>query len=233
MSGCPAKMVRRRLLRLLDIIDYVGSDRDVITAAEDLLNDGHMIFCSVKPSTHTSLIALCNSTKDPYGKPHEMNVELLMNSIQATCSCQAGCTGRSARCKHVVAALLRASRVGIDRLEKLSSKQLSDWEKAKQDPDWYKPKPLCELFGGERRPPVRSRPLFSDEQESEMFAKLLAAAPDSALAMMLRATKQTSEQSTSARQEVQQDHQEDIGAHCHEDTVPKCVQEMEPKESDL
>lgn len=216
-------MVRRQSLRLVDIIDYVGSERDVLTAAEDLLNDGHMIFCSVKPSTHTSLIALCNSTKDPYGKPREMSVDLLSNVIRATCSCQDGCTtGRSARCKHVIAALLQANRVGIGKLEKLTSKQLSDWETAKQDPNWYKPRPICEMFARERPPP---RPVFSDEQRSEVLARLVAAAPDSPLAALLRATKEAAEQSTAA-QEAQQ-KLENVGAHCHEDAIPKCPKEME------
>lgn len=227
-------MVRRRSLRLVDIIDYVGSDRDVLTAAEDLLNDGHMIFCSVKPSTHTSLIALCNSTRDPYGKPHEMNIYLLEYSIQATCSCQDGCTaGRSARCKHVVAALLQANRVSIDKLEKLSSKQLSDWETAKKDHNWYKPKRICDLFVQEQEQPPPPKVVLSDEEKSDILAKLVAAAPDSALAMMLRATKEAAEQSTATHQEAQQDPQENVGvqenvgAHCHEGAIPQCVQKKE------
>lgn len=221
-------MVRTRSLRLVDIIDYVGSDRDVLTAAEDLLNDGHMIFCSVKPTTHTSLIALSNSTRDPYGKPHEMNVDLLENAIQATCSCQGGgTTGRSARCKYVVAALLQANRECIDKLEKLSSKQSSDWETAKQDRDWYKPKRICDLFVQEQEQPPPPKVVLSEEEQADILAKLVAAAPDSALAMMLKATKEAAEQRTETHQEAQQEHRETVGAHCHEGAIPKCVQKKE------
>lgn len=127
-------------LSIIDYMEYLeGTNTSrCVYEGEEVLNSGHLILCGKldfsSQVNNMFVCGLCLQTSDLKSHPHEIKgeLEIINEKLKVkhmNCSCKAG---KSGKCKHISALLIKCTRVDLETFEIISQTDLKcTWSKQK------------------------------------------------------------------------------------------------------